>query len=407
LTAKFSLNNGQTHQRSLANYATVSRWSFQLKSLFGGVALKRATTDEIGRRQTMTKPDAMQSRPLQNQHGQTGGQCGLNPAPTGSIRRMRRRPSFLPEWREPVRACTVALVIWVIWAQSFDAAERFIGLATAWTTYFRSKPLPEVIKDAKGLNEVSIFAYDFTPDGTLRPGVSSQDGATMDASLKEFKKLRKAARPRLLITIVNDVVIPGGKNRLKNPAIVHQVIGSPSARRKHIQSLLKIARAADGLEIDYEGVAYSDRKAFTQFVGGLASALHRRGKKLYVIAEPKTRNVREDGAGAMDYAALARYADRLVILAYSSHSGSAEPGAPADWAARIARYAMNAGVPKSKLGIAFSLRGEDLEGLSDKVEKLRKGLGLRIFSFWNLDAGNQRIWEWIAQKTLRQKRRAT
>ena len=321
---------------------------------------------------------------------------------------MRRSPSFLPELREPVRAGTVALVIWVIWPQSIDAAERFVGLATAWTTYFRSKPLTEVMKDARGLNEVSIFAYDFTPDGTLRPGVSSQDEATMEATLAEFKKLPKAARPRLLITIVNDVVIPGGKNRLKDPAIVHQVIGSRSARRKHIQSLLKIARAADGLEIDYEGVDYSDRKAFTQFVGGLASALHRRGKKLYVIAEPKTRNVREDGAGAMDYAALARYADRLVILAYSSsRSGSAEPGAPADWAARIARYAINAGVPKSKLGIAFSLRGEGLEGLSDKVEKLRKGLGLRIFSFWNLDAGNQRIWEWIAQKTLRQKRRAT
>jgi hypothetical protein len=320
---------------------------------------------------------------------------------------MLRKPSRLPEWREPIWATAVALVIWVIWTQRFDAAEHFVGRATAWTTYFRSKPLAEVMKDAKGLNEVSIFAYDFTPDGALRPGVSSQDEATMDATLTEFKKLPKAARPRLLITVVNDVVIPGGKNRLKDPAIVHQVIGSPSARRKHIQSLLTIARAADGLEIDYEGVAYSDRNAFTQFVRGLAFVLHRRGRKLYVIVEAKIEDVREDGAGAMDYAALARYADRLVVLSYSSHPGSAERGVPADWAARVASYAINARVPKSKLGIAFSLRGEDLGGLSDKVEGLRKGLGLGIFSFWNLDTGNQRIWEWIGQKTLRQKRRAT
>src|SRR3954451_21234271 len=126
---------------------------------------------------------------------------------------MLRKPSRLPDRREPIRATAVALLIWVIWTQSFDAAEHFIGRATAWTTYFRSKPLPEVMKDAKGLNEVSIFAYDFTPDGDLRPGVSLQDGATMDATLTEFKKLPKAARPRLLVTIVNDVVIPGGKNR--------------------------------------------------------------------------------------------------------------------------------------------------------------------------------------------------
>src|SRR5262245_60961349 len=182
---------------------------------------------------------------------------------------MLRRPSRLPEWRELRWATAIALVIWVVWTQSFDAAEPFVGRATAWTTYFRSKPLPEVMKDAKGLNEVSIFAYDFTADGTLQPGVSAQDGVTIDATLTEFKKLPRAVRPRLLITIVNDVVIPGGKNRLKDPAIVHQVIGSPSARRKHIQSLLTIAMAADGLEIDYEGVAYSDRNAFTQFVRGL------------------------------------------------------------------------------------------------------------------------------------------
>jgi hypothetical protein len=53
------------------------------------------------------------------------------------------------------------------------------------------------------------------------------------------------------------------------------------------------------------------------------------------------------------------------------------------------------------------LRGEELESLSDKVEGLRKGLGVRIFSFWNLDAGNERIWEWIAQKPPYQQRRGT
>jgi hypothetical protein len=52
-------------------------------------------------------------------------------------------------------------------------------------------------------------------------------------------------------------------------------------------------------------------------------------------------------------------------------------------------------------------RGEELESLSDELEGLRKGLGLRIFSFWHLDVGNQRIWEWIAQKPPRQKRRET
>jgi spore germination protein YaaH len=109
----------------------------------------------------------------------------------------------------------------------------------------------------------------------------------------------------------------------------------------------------------------------------------------------------------MDYAALARYADRLVVLSYSPHPGSAERVAPADWAARVASYAINEGVPKSKLGIAFSLKGEGLEGLSDKVEGLRKGLGLRIFSFWNLETGNQSIWEWIAQKPPGQKRKGT
>ena len=113
---------------------------------------------------------------------------------------MLRRSSRLLQRRELRWAIAIALVIWIVWTQSFDAAEPFVGRATAWTTYFGSKPLPEVTKDAKGLNEVSIFAYDFTADGTLRPGVTAQDEATMDSTLTEFKKLPKAARPRLLIT---------------------------------------------------------------------------------------------------------------------------------------------------------------------------------------------------------------
>ena len=138
----------------------------------------------------------------------------------------------------------------------------------------------------------------------------------------------------------------------------HSVLTNPSSSANAITQLVDyvVAEGYDGLDVDVESVAATDRAALTSFVANLSAALHRQGKLITMAVPAKTREVTTGWAGAYDYAALAAHLDLVTIMSYAYTTASSAPGstAPYNWVDQVATYAAGQFPPeKVLLGMAF------------------------------------------------------
>lgn len=141
--------------------------------------------------------------------------------------------------------------------------------------------------------------------------------------------------------------------------VAHAVLANPDARARAIAEMIQILDryGFDGIHVDLENVAPQDRRALSAFVGDLATKTRMRKKTVTVAVPAKiSDDPGNDWSGAFDYAALARAADWLVIMAYDEHWSGSRPGPVASlpWVEAILRFAIKQ-VPSQKLilGIAF------------------------------------------------------
>lgn len=312
----------------------------------------------------------------------------------------------------------------------------------SWIVYWDGDKSLTAARDfASHLSEISVFAADF--DSNYRVSVPKW-AFTAIQSLKQLPESLPIA-----LTVVNDVR-GGAAPDLKSPECIHEVIATPNARATHIDQLLDAVENVDTLEIDYESLWRKDREAFSAFIQDLAAQLHSRQKKLTVIVEPKTTDVRGDKAGAMDWKTLAQSADTIKIMAYLYHSPSGRPGpiAPARWVEDIARYALTE-IPTEKLSVALTVSGcdwpeeavgksvdyqkamdlqkkfraerkwdvpsnspffrytdnnvehevwyEDAQSIGEKIKRLQ-GLGINNVGLWRLGSGDPKIWTEVIQR---------
>ncbi|MFA5976389.1 MAG: glycosyl hydrolase family 18 protein [Elusimicrobiota bacterium] len=303
---------------------------------------------------------------------------------------------------------------------------------SSWMVYWDSVNGANALdRYADRLEDVGVFAYHFDASGRLIPAGD----------------MVRSHSPKMFITVVNDWAA-GPATKLKDPEIVHQAIGTPQARAAHIQQLMELARAADGVEIDYERLDLADRDAFSIFIRELASALHAQKKRLSVVLQPRLARTPESGrggAGTIDWKAVTESVDRVRVMAYFEHSADTPPGSIASlsWVRELAVFALGI-VPPEKLCIALHLGGFDWEdgqrgrpieyseavriavrsgnqilfdkdsgsgyfqyseagknhrvwietdqGLREKVELLRR-LGIGQVGLWRLGSGDPAFWE--------------
>lgn len=250
---------------------------------------------------------------------------------------------------------------------------------SSWIIYWDGgKSLRAYERYGGSLAEVSVFAYQFGPDGALAPA-RPQVLAAADA-------VRLKKRCRTAVSVVNDRLLPGGGRILKDPAIVSEALATPERRRAHVALLLRVAEGFDGLEMDYENLRYADRDAYSALIFELARALHARGQTLSVVVQAKTKEAFRDGPGAMDWKALGAEADELKVMAYNLHTAKSRPGpiSPPDWIAQIVAYARTQ-LPLEKLCVILPLHGFDWRpgGLGsdllwEKAMDLAKARGAKI-----------------------------
>jgi spore germination protein YaaH len=162
--------------------------------------------------------------------------------------------------------------------------------------------------------------YECEPDGTI----SGRD----DPLVSRWARLRGIA--------VLDRINCQSATRL------HRILTDPATRAATLERLAAIAAQSghEGLNLDFEAGAATDRDALTAFVADLAARLHAQGRRLAVEVSAKVTETFTGRSGFYDYAGLARSADTIFVMAWGKHWTTSAPGAIADlpWATRVANY---------------------------------------------------------------------
>lgn len=151
----------------------------------------------------------------------------------------------------------------------------------------------------------------------------------------------------------------------------------------------------DGINLDFENVAPSNRKAFTSFVTELAKQLHDKDVTLSIDVSP---DLGTDWTEAFDYAAIGKQADYVVLMGYDEHwsGGIAGSVASLPWV-RSGLDTLLEKVDASKVILGMPLYTRDwmanLSGATQSSEDLRLGEQMqRIATFglrpsWNSNLG--------------------
>ena len=118
----------------------------------------------------------------------------------------------------------------------------------------------------------------------------------------------------------------------QDPAILHALLSSDANRSDLVAriSALVAENGYDGINIDFEAGAATDRPLLTAFASQLAQTLHAQGAKLTMAVAAKTGATLTGRAGFYDYPALAGIADRLFVMAWDLHWATSPAGPISD-----------------------------------------------------------------------------
>ncbi|MEA2321612.1 MAG: hypothetical protein QOD81_1462 [Solirubrobacteraceae bacterium] len=116
---------------------------------------------------------------------------------------------------------------------------------------------------------------------------------------------------------------------------LHRILTEPALRESTLAGLMSLVaeHGYDGINLDFESGAASDRDAYTAFVTDLATRLHGAGKALTVDVSAKRMDddVNHPRSALYDYRALAKVADHVFVMAWGNHWQTSGPGPMADW----------------------------------------------------------------------------
>ena len=148
----------------------------------------------------------------------------------------------------------------------------------------------------------------------------------------------------------------------QRPAALHSILTDAGVRSATIAKLVGLVRRHDydGINIDFENGAASDRDALTSFIAELAERLHALGKDLSVEVSAKYQHTTTGRSGLYDYEALGAAADHVFVMNWGWHWSTSAPGAPDDMemCRRVADYV--AAMPnKTRFVLATHLYGMD------------------------------------------------
>jgi spore germination protein YaaH len=124
---------------------------------------------------------------------------------------------------------------------------------------------------------------------------------------------------------------------------IHKILTDPATRTAWLDQLQQLAadRGYDGISLDFEAGAATDREVYSTFVEELAARLHGQDDLLTLAVSAKTRDdLRHSRSGIFDVPRLEQAADWLFVMAWGLHWSTSAPGAQDDatWVSQVASY---------------------------------------------------------------------
>lgn len=191
------------------------------------------------------------------------------------------------------------------------------------------------------LTAINPFWYNFGTSARLEPKGSARN---TDAIARAHQ-----ANMRVLLTITNNY----------DPKRVSKLLADKKLQAVFTEDVLRELELYDyeGVDLDFENVAATDRAAFTAFLIELAAQVHAKGKVIQLTAQPKKSDGDNwNGPGATDLEALRDHIDWFVPMIYDFSTQDGDPGpiAPLPWMDQVLRY-WESKVPREKIlaGIPF------------------------------------------------------
>jgi HAD superfamily hydrolase (TIGR01509 family) len=225
----------------------------------------------------------------------------------------------------------------------------------AWAPYWT---LPDarqsLATNGRMLRQVSPFWYS-THDATT----ITVDGDLAPETTAEFVSSARAAGAKVVPSIV-DAMPAGGMAAL---------LADPKLRAAHVAAIADLAATNDfdGIDIDYEHIAFLDSKAtwgttrplWIDFITELGNRLHADGRTLTVSVPYIKDGGRTDNSGywVYDYKGMAPHVDQIRIMAYDFSTSKPGSIAPLDFVRTAISAAKKAVDDDSKLVLGVALYG--------------------------------------------------
>lgn len=262
--------------------------------------------------------------------------------------RRRERPIDPPR-RRTIRTTALAAVAVTVaaalpWRGDAGAVTpgRFVtGWIPNWSTSVVTDGIRALDAGWEGVfAEVSPFGFSATGAGTI---ATSGTESNLTRSVNALRARRLPVVPS----------ITDGTGRL----VMAGILADPATRIQHVQAItnLVLARGYDGIDLDYEGFAFSDgrsswdatRPNWAAFVAELGAALHANGKLLSVTVPP-IWNGGNSGYWVYAWPEMLPHIDRLRLMVYDWSVSTKGPLAPMTWVDSVLAY-VRAVVPADQL----------------------------------------------------------
>ncbi len=230
-------------------------------------------------------------------------------------------------------------------------------IVTGWMPYWSTAAsTASVVANADLFTEVSPFWYSAQWSGG-RSVITEQ----VSASSKADALARVRAAGIKVVPAITDGM---------PPKQLAAVLANATTRAAFVAQLvdLVVSNGYAGLDLDFEKFAFSDgrstwsstRPSWVAFVAALSGALHAEGKLLSVTTPPIYDAGQSSSSGywVYDWAGIARYVDRLRIMAYDYSVSVPGPIAPFAWVEKIVAFAVTQ-APPGKIQIGVPSYGRD------------------------------------------------
>ncbi|MEY2553855.1 MAG: hypothetical protein QOC57_1715 [Ilumatobacteraceae bacterium] len=255
------------------------------------------------------------------------------------------------------------------WVPYWNATEGRAGFSSGASTMF---------------TDISPFFYSAKADGTVAlVGSASQlNTTTHEAHIRGIKVLP---------------TITDGSGKL---VMATSILADPALRAQHIANIVALTSSAevDGVDLDYEGFAFSDghdswtatTPVWDAFIYELAAALHNNGK-LLAVTIPPVWNAGGGNTGYVvyDQSSIVQYVDRLRLMVYDWSVSSPGQIAPMSWLNQVIAYT-NSVVSvsdRAKLQLGVASYGRDWGRQANSTEACPDGaLATKSIELQNMQA---------------------